>query len=125
MKNNLLLIILIALSLSIYFSCSHFHNRHDINISVSESSYSYRLTAYFNKTGNKKVQRYINDCIKPNEFEGNYIDVNTILDDKTSFYIKSVPGKLFIKLDKRENSEASYRRIKKMCEGIKEVLAKK
>ena len=44
------------------------------------------------------------------------------MDDNTSFYIKSYPGKLKIKFNKNQNSEASYFKIKSLCEGINEVI---
>ena len=57
--------------------------------------------------------------------ENDYIDANPRLDDNTRFYIKESPGRLKIRLDKRVNATASYYRIKKMCEGVKELIAGK
>jgi hypothetical protein len=128
MKNNLFLPVFAAFYLSLCFSCSHFHNNHYTNISISESAVSFRLSAYFNENKTRKVQRYINRCVEPNGLfsnENGVFDANTILDDKTKFYIKSRPGELLIKLNKRENSDDSYIRIKKMCEGIKGVIEDK
>ena len=39
--------------------------------------------------------------------------------DHTTFYIKKYAGFLEIKLNKEENSDEAYQRIKSMCEGIK------
>jgi hypothetical protein len=103
-------------------------NRHDTSISISEDDNTYRLVAYFNANSTGKVQQYINDSIKPNGLfssENDYMDVNTTLADKTEFYVKESPGKLKIAIDKRKNSYASYLRIKKMCNGIKDILAGK
>jgi len=52
-------------------------------------------------------------------------DASITLDDKTTFYIRSKPGNLEIKLNKQENSAASYKKIKKMCEGIKSIVEEK
>ena len=122
MKSNFYRTLAGLLAISVCFSCSNFHNGHNINISISESSHKYRLSAYYGRANYEKVHRYINECIQPTRLDGDYVDVTTTLEDKTTFYIKSTSGELLIKLDKRENSEASYRRIKKICEGIKEVL---
>jgi hypothetical protein len=110
------------LTIMICFSCSNFHNDHNISINISESSHKYRLSAYYNRAKDEKVHRYINECIQPARLTDDYVNATTTLDDNTIFYIRSTSGELSIKLDKRENSEASYRRVKKICEGIKEVL---
>jgi hypothetical protein len=74
------------------------------------------------------VEGYINKCISPDQMGSSvndYIDANTTLNDNTMFYIKESPGKLKIKLDKTENSTASYYRIKKMCDGVTSLIAGK
>ena len=58
-------------------------------------------------------------------FVNSQIDGKLALDDRTTFYIKKYPGFLKIKLDKNENSEEAYRRMKAMCEGIKKILTVK
>ncbi len=122
MKKNIYKQILGLLTISVCFSCCNFHNDHNIRISVKESSQQYRLHASYSRAKTNKVRSYINECIQPVSLNGNYVDITTTLDDNTRFYIKSLAGELLIKLNKTENSEASYHRIKKMCEGIKEVL---
>ncbi len=52
-------------------------------------------------------------------FKNARIDATVMLDDKTVFYIKIIPGVLLIKLNKRENDFTSYNRIKKLGEDIK------
>jgi len=47
------------------------------------------------------------------------------LDDKTTFYMKSYPGELKIKLNKQDNSYDSYTKIKDLCEGLKEIIGSK
>jgi hypothetical protein len=55
--------------------------------------------------------------------ENDYVDASTSLPDNTRFYISESPGRLKIRLNKTQNSTASYFRIKKMCEGVKQLLA--
>jgi hypothetical protein len=52
-------------------------------------------------------------------------DASITLDDKTTFYIRSRPGNLEIKLNKKENPASSYDKIKKMCAGIKAIIEEK
>lgn len=49
-------------------------------------------------------------------------DAMITLDDKTTFYMKSNPGELKIKLNKQDNSYESYTEIKDLCEGLKEIM---
>ena len=57
-------------------------------------------------------------------FVNSRIDGTIALDDHTTFYIKKYPGKLEIKLNKDENSDEAYERVKSMCNGIKKLLVK-
>ena len=113
---------ILAIKLS---SCRHRH--HDIRISVNESGNIYRFTASFPEDKTRRVERLINRSLSLNSFFGNpddYVDATTILDDQTKVSIKASPGDLRIQLDRDENSEASYHRIKDMCEEIKNELKK-
>lgn len=101
---------------------------HGINISVTENLDTYHFSANYNAENTARVQSYINSKISPNSLfrsENDYMDINTVLSDRTRFYIKESPGRLNIKLDKTKNSLSSYMRIRKMCEGIKNLLAGK
>lgn len=126
MKRLLFLPVFSLVVLCIFFSCSHFHNRHNISISQSESNNGlYEVTAYFNEFQTKKLQRYINECVRPNTLFGSGnvdFDATTTLDDKTHFYIRFHPGELKIKIDKYENSSESFAMIKKLGQGVKDVL---
>jgi hypothetical protein len=126
MKKNLTLIAAVVISTCLFPSCLH-HGRHhhNINISISESGDTYKLDAKYNEDKTGKVQRYINRQIEPNGLFAStedYFDATTELKDRTKFYIKASPGKLVIKLNKQENSYASYARIKNMCEGVARIL---
>lgn len=106
-----------------FISC--WHHRNDISIQYSESHESYSMDAWFNENRTRAVEEYMDDQIgKRNHisFANSQIDGRVGLDDRTTFFIKKFTGHLKIKLDKRENSADSYREIKNMCEGIKEVV---
>ena len=103
------------------------HNDRDINITLNESDHYYSMKAYFSKSKTRDVERYMDSRIGRRSnmsFMNSQIDGRLALDDHTNFYIKKSPGFLKIKLDKAENSEEAYERIRSMCEGIKNVLAK-
>lgn len=117
------------MSLSIFLVWTKFEvNNHDINISVNENVDTYSFTAHYDAASTGRVYNYLNKSISPDRLgnsENDYFDVTTSLPDRTNFYVKESPGKLKIVLDKKRNSYSSYMRIKKMCEGIKNLLAGK
>jgi hypothetical protein len=127
MKTSFILTAFCILSLSIFLIWSKFEvNDHDIAITVNESNDSYSFSAHYPKSNTSGVESYINESISPNSLAksaNDYFNVSTSLTDKTTFHIIENPGKLEITLDKRKNTTASYYRIKKMCEGVKGLLA--
>ncbi len=133
MKTSMYLTAFCLVSLSIFLVCAKMTgNTGNISISVSENDDMYKLTASFDPAATTRVLHYINNNIgsKERQDNGSYfdettrrIDVTTRLNDNTEFYIKESPGEVKISLNKHKNSYASYIRIKRMCEGIKNILA--
>ena len=84
------------------------------------------MTASYEKKKAHRVQQFLNRCLEHNNytsFGNTRVDATITLDDRTTFYMRSFPGKLKIKLDKTENSEESYYKMKDICEDIKNILA--
>jgi len=127
MKTGVFFTAFSILALSIFLVWSRFEDfNHNISITVSEEKDTYEFSARYDRASTRRVEAYINDSIKPDQMgnsENDYVDANTSLPDNTRFYIKESPGRLKIRLDKTQNSTASYYRIKKMCEGVKQLLA--
>ncbi len=126
MKTSFFIAAFCLLSLSIFIGWVKFErNSDDLSISVSDTDDTFTYTSSFNEDYTGRVQDYINHSIKPNglfKSTHDYFDVTTTLADKTEFYVKESPGKLKIEIDKKRNSYASYMRIKKMCEGLSNIL---
>jgi len=115
----------IAFSLFVAISFSSCHFRHNTNISIHEQRDSYEFYASYSKNKTVKVQRYLDERLGSSEFyrsELDDYDRTEVMNDDTKFYIQSTPGRIKIKLDKRENTEESYKRVKLICEGLKDVL---
>ena len=105
-------------------ACNHHGN---VEIKVSEDENIYKMTSYFDVNKTHNVQQYMNDRLgKKNHFSfsNTEMDANLTLENNTTFYIKSAPGKLEIKMDKEQNSGQGIAEVKEMCEGLKHVLAK-
>jgi hypothetical protein len=118
---------IIALSVFLFWARFNVYD-HDTAITVNDDPDSYTFTAHYDRNETGRVESFINKNISPDQMgssENDYIDANTRLNDNTRFYIKESPGRLKIRLDKRSNATASYYQIKKMCEGVKVLLAGK
>lgn len=117
--------------LSALSSCHWHRHYHDVSISINDDEDIYQLSARFDERKTVAIEKYLRQCSKSidgsfmyNGNEHDYINANLILDDDTRVFVKSHNGRLKIKFNKEENSAASYERVKDMCEGIKELLAK-
>ena len=115
--------------LSVFSSCHWHRHYHDVSISINDDEDIYQLSARFDERKTHDIEMYLKECAK--SIDGryvsgghDYIDANLILDDDTRVYVKSHDGRLKIKFNKENNSAASYERVKDMCEGIKQLLAK-
>ncbi|MDP4286126.1 MAG: hypothetical protein Q8891_17075 [Bacteroidota bacterium] len=112
------------LCLSLFISCNLIDN-HDTSFKYRDSDHYYSMQAHFNVNKMRDVEDYMDDEIGSSSnmsFRNSEIDGKMALDDHTVFYIKKSPGRLEIKLDKDENSEHSYKKIKEMCQGLKHVV---
>ncbi len=126
MKKAFVLVAACVFLANIFSSCFNYHDN-DLSISIQEDEEEYKLSAHFEERKTRAVQNFIKEYTASNinfkRRNNNYIDATVTLDDDTKFYIKSKQGILKIKFDKEQNSEASYEKIKEMCEGVKELLA--
>ena len=127
MKIRFLLIAGSLFFVSIFSSC-YWHHHHDVSISINDDEDIYQLSARFDDDKTRAVDNYIKACT---ETYGRFsyggqgdLEGTLILDDNTKVYVKSREGRLKIKFNKEENSEEAYEKVKDMCEGIKELLAK-
>ncbi|MCW3106151.1 MAG: hypothetical protein JWQ09_657 [Segetibacter sp.] len=108
---------------SVVISCRH--NDNNISITYSNSDHYYSMKANFSKNKTRDVEEYMDRRLARMgnmSFVNTRIDGTIALDDHTIFYIKKSPGVLRIKMDKDENSEEAYYRVKSMCEGIKSIV---
>lgn len=104
---------------------SCFWDNHDTSISISDSADEYRMTALYEENKTRKIRRFLKNCFEEHNntsFKNRHVDETITLEDRTTFYINSYPGQLKIKLNKRENSEEAYYRMKDICEDIKDML---
>ena len=105
-------------------SCMDLDNS-DTSLSFSETEHDYSMEANFDQERMRDVEHYLDRKIGRRShmsFVNLRHNGKLSLDDNTNFYLEKSNGHIEINLDKEENSNESYHRIKDMCEGIKEVL---
>ena len=113
---------------SFFISCTDFGNDHDTSFSYHDSPHYYSRKARFDRNKTRDVEQFMDRAIGSDSrmsFVNTKIDGRIALDDRTILYIKKYPGRLYIKLDKDENSYDAYQKIKSMCQQLKDVVIKK
>jgi hypothetical protein len=94
-------------------------------VKVTETNTTYTLDASFTRDKANQFYQYLNNAVSPAAqfaFEDGDIETSTLLDDGTKFQIKSQRGELQLIFDKTTNSHESYRRMKKIYEGLKGIV---
>ncbi|GAB3246078.1 hypothetical protein GCM10027347_00700 [Larkinella harenae] len=97
------------------------------SFSVKDSDSFYEVSARYDPDKTGKVQSCLDDHLRQRgsmSFRNTELDATMSLDDKTIFYIQSSPGKLFLKLDKRKNSDKAYAKFKKLGKELGDILTK-
>jgi len=97
-------------------------------VKITESDNSYELASVYNPAKSKPITAYLDKCLtgpRDLSFKNAQLDANITLDSKITFYIRSRPGELILKFDKRKNNNGDYIKFKKMCEGIKAIIGEK
>src|SRR5690348_7588940 len=100
----------------------------NMSVNISETKTNYEFHSTYNKDKTNKVLAYMDNTIakgSSSRFKNMQVDAQMTLDNGASLYIRSYPGKLDLKLDKRKNSAEIYARFKNMCEGLKDLIQKK
>lgn len=120
---KLILVLVGGMLVSICFFAFIFHriiSKENVSISIKENNNSYRIFASYERYKSKKLQKYIDAQLNTHHFIGkNRVEGMITLDDHTSFYLGTTPGKLYIKFYKQDNDLYSYAKVKKLGEGIK------
>jgi hypothetical protein len=123
MKKLFISAVLGLLLLPAMSSCFHHHN---ISISISDDEDEYEMEASYRKNQTRAVQAYLDEHLPNNRivsFKNESGNDEITLEDNTTIYVKSYPGKLKIKIDKSVNSEESCEKVKQICEDLKDILA--
>ena len=72
--------------------------KENVSIRIQESNDSYRLIASYERYQTRKLEKYIEAQLYSHHYNNkNRVDGKITLDDHTSMYLRTAPGKLYIK----------------------------
>ena len=91
----------------------------NVAIRVNESTDSYQIYASYNRSKARRLQNYLDAKLNTHHMFNSPIDASFTLNDRTHIYVRNIPGRLIIRLNKNENNAESYYRIKRLGEEIK------
>ena len=95
----------------------------DISINVSDSDDTYRISAKYQPRQSARLQRYLSDELHTEVFKERRVINYLVLGERQRLYVRTSPGRLLLKIDKNENDDKSYDKMKEIAEGIKHRLA--
>jgi hypothetical protein len=104
-------------------SCFHRHN--DFSIRFSDDDDEFEMEADYPRHQSHNVKVFLNDQLLnhvAHRGRHSFKNEEITLDDNTTFYIDAAPGEVNIRVDKDENSEEGYIRVKELCQGLKLVI---
>jgi hypothetical protein len=111
MKNLIPAIIATLLLLCVCFACFLQNKRKgETVLSIKDAKPNYTFKASFYAEITPEVNRYMDSC------------ANILRAENANFRIKTSEGDLVITADKQANSATAIFRIRKMCQGISDIL---
>jgi hypothetical protein len=96
----------------------------NISFQIKESDQRFQVYATYDRDRTAAVRRYLDQELHTQDlFRKSTIDADIILEDNTKLYVKNTPGRLVIKFNREDNSEESFREMKRLAEGLKVQIA--
>ncbi|NCI48545.1 hypothetical protein GWC95_01330 [Sediminibacterium roseum] len=127
MKKVFLLLVLFLVGVAVFVTYtfdSVFRHEDQLSIKTKEKDNSYEIRAYFHRAKTKMIQRYMDRQLGANAlFENSRMDGKVTLDNNSTFYVKTRPGYVYIRMKKNENDSSALAKIKELDHGIRERLA--
>lgn len=119
-------VVAICLFIMLLSGCIHYETdrvRHGrVSITVKESDHQLRIDAKFKRSQTDQVARIVKEALDRNaSYENIHATIFTIRDDDKLF-VRLRKGHLKIRLDKDENDEVTYNRIRRLADQIKIVM---
>lgn len=118
---------LILASLAMLLICSCNLNSKRVQITIKENSTYYQFKAKFNGSKTELIKTYVQSRLQEeltSSIEVTKFRETITLKDGTEFSMKISSGRVHIKFYKRDNTEASYLKVKALCDDLKERIEK-
>ncbi len=95
----------------------------NISINVSDSEDTYRISAKYQPRQSARLQKYLSDELHGEVFKERRAINYLVLGERRRLYVRTSPGRLLLTIEKSENDDESYYKMKEIAEGIKHRLA--
>lgn len=113
----------ISICVMLLAGCVRYHSERvrqgSTSVTIKETDDHYKLDAKFRRSNTDEVETVINQVLERNMMNDDDFDGTITLEDESRLYVRLRSGRLRIRFDKDENSEASYERVKRLGETIK------
>lgn len=128
MKKIFLLLFLCLVGVAVFVTYTFdniFKHEDELSIKVREKDNSFEIRAYFHRRKTKMIQRYMDQQLGANAlFENSRMEGKVVLDDHSTFFVKTKPGYVFINMKKSENDSTALANMKELEKGIRERLGR-
>lgn len=104
------------------FARIFYHN--NISVSINDSEDRYQVYASYPLRHTSRIHHYLENRFHNHDLRKRRMEGYVSMDEKTHIYIASIPGRLIMKLDKKEHDLESRLRFKQLGEDIKIELTR-
>lgn len=93
-----------------------------VSVTVKESDRQLRIDAKFKRSQTDQVARIIKDALDGNTSDENMHATTFTIRDDDKLFVRLRKGRLKIRLDKDENDEVTYNRVRRLADQIKIII---
>jgi hypothetical protein len=93
-----------------------------VSVTVKESDHQLRIDAKFKRSQTDQVARIIKDALDGNASDENMHATTFTIRDDDKLFVRLRKGRLKIRLDKDENDEVTYNRVRRLADQIKIII---
>lgn len=97
----------------------------NLSLKTVDTNTAFKFTAKFDEAKTRQLNEYLDSALNNKLPLEQNIDLLVNLNGEDIFNLKANSGWLEINLDKRNTSMAGYMKVKKLTEGIQEIMTKK
>ncbi len=121
-KQNLFILPLILVSFTLLLLCSCNLNSNRVSITIKDNNSYDQFKAKFNRNKTERVKQCLNKNLMGYTniaIEDDYVNETIFINGGDEIRLQLSSGKINIKFNKQNNSEAAYTQVKNLCNEVK------